>query len=73
MGADVVTKVKVAVKQTAAAEVFTSAAEIVDRVIREKGLATNTQPCPTLPNTQYLARQANRYQQQMRPTEPRDL
>ena len=72
-GADVVTKVKVSVKQTAAAEVFTSAAEIVDRVIRENGLATNTQPCPALPNPQYLARQANRYRQQMRPMEPRDL
>jgi len=73
LGADIATKLKVAVKQTAAAEVFTSAAEIVNRVVRENGLIGNKKPCPALPKPHYLARQANRHRQQLRHAEPHDL
>ena len=44
MGNDIATKVTDAVKQTAAAEVFTSAAEIVNKAVRENGLVNNNKP-----------------------------
>ena len=55
------------VKTIAAANVFTSAAEIVNDVLREN---MSEQTLPTLPSQSNLARAANRKRQKMRPKDP---
>ena len=51
-------------------DIFTSATAIVHNVLLQNG---NNQPCPSLPKPDYLAQQANRHRQKVRPAEPTDL
>lgn len=73
LGAATATRISTAVKKIAAAEIFTSAAEIVNKVMLEEGIPTSTEPLPALKNPEYLARAANRHHQKKRPAEPSDL
>lgn len=73
LGAATATRVKTAVKKAAINEIFTSAAEIVNKVMLEEGVATSTQPMPALGKPDYLARAANRHRQKSRPEEPSNL
>jgi hypothetical protein len=60
------------VKKTAAREIFTSAAEIVNQALIE-GVHNNHAPLPAVSRPENLARAANRYRQKSRPQDPTSL
>ena len=70
LGTAKATRVKATVKKKAADDIFTSATTIVHKVLLQDG---NNQTCPSLPKPDYLAQQANRHRQKVRPAEPTDL
>lgn len=71
IGATATTHIRASVKQKAAAEIFTSAAEIVNQIIQTEDL--QDQPIPAMPKIDNLARAANRHRQKMRPKNPTSL
>lgn len=73
LGAATATKINALVKQTAKEDIFTSAAEIVNKIMLEEEIAESTRPLPGLSKPEYLARNANRCRQKLRPAEPTDL
>ncbi|XP_071810737.1 uncharacterized protein [Apostichopus japonicus] len=73
LGAKLATKISAEVKKTAAREIFTSAAEIVNKVMLEEGIQEATEPLEALQKPVNLARRAIRHRQKMRPAEPQDL
>ena len=66
----VAAKIKYLVKKEASKDVFKPASEVVnDIVLKELTDAS----CPTLPHLDSLQRTANRFRQQLRPQDPKDL
>ena len=63
-----VTKRKI--KGTALTEIFTSAAEITEKILVEN---VNSEPTPSLPVANYLAQSSNHYCQHFHPMDPTDL
>ena len=72
VGASKSSEVRKVVKESAANEIFTSASEIVNRVMLNE-IEMSSEPIEALQKPVNLARAANRYRQKMRPAEPRDL
>ena len=70
VGAMVATKIKCLVKQEASNDVFKPASEVVNDVLLKK---LTDAPCPSLPRLDSLQRTANRFRQQLRPQDPKDL
>ena len=61
------------VKKIAGKEIFTSASEVVNRVLLTEGIQNATEPLEAQRKPDNLARAANRFRQKMRPAEPQDL
>ena len=70
VGAMVAAKIKYLVKKEASKDVFKPASEVVNDIVLKE---LTDAPCPTLPHLDSLQRTANRFRQQLRPQDPKDL
>lgn len=70
IGAMVATKIKCLVKQEASKDVFKPASEVVNDILLNE---LTDAPCPSLPCVDSLQRTANRFRQQLRPQDPKDM
>eukprot|EP00794_Sanderia_malayensis_P015371 gene15371-biopygen12796 len=72
-GIALTSKMYVDIKRKATDDVFKSASNIVENVIRENSAEVQSQPSCSQPQIASLVRQANRHRQKLRPEEPSDL
>lgn len=70
-GTAVACKVVKKIKEIVVTDVFRPASAIVENVLLET--LEIDRPCSALPKVNFMARNANRYRQRLRPEEPRDL
>ena len=70
IGAMVATKIKCLVKQEASKDVFKPASEVVNDILLNE---LTDAPCPSLPCVDSLQETANRFREQLRPQDPKDM
>ena len=63
-------RIKTKIKSTAVIDIFTSTAEITERILQEN---INNEPAPSLPGPVNLSRAANQHRQHLRPKDPATL